>query len=331
MNEVQVIGSHNSYKVAIEPGILQILATQDSAQAVYLDYQHISVIDQLDLGLRSLEFDVFYDPEGGKYSNPMGLALLKQQGVTPQPFDPEGVLNQPGMKMFHVQDIDFRSHHLLLKDGLEAIKKWSNTHPDHMPVFITVNTKDEVLPNPGFNEPLPFDKQALDDLDKELADVLGDKLITPDQIRGDFNSLEKAILTNGWPALNEVKGKFMFILDQRGQKMQDYVAGHPALKGRKMFTIPDEGTPESGVRILNNAKEDQQKIKQLIEKGYIVRTRADANTIEARTNDYSSFEAAKKSGAQIISTDYYQEDTKIGTGYKVQFEGGIFFRKNPFF
>jgi len=36
----------------------------------------------------------------------------------------------------------------------------------------------------------------------------------------------------------------------------------------------------------------------------MVRARADAETKESRTDDYTKFEKAKESGAQVISTDY---------------------------
>ena len=51
--------------------------------------------------------------------------------------------------------------------------------------------------------------------------------------------------------------------------------------------------------------------------GYLVRTRSDANTTEARENDYSRFEAALESGAQIISTDYYLPDTLFGNAFHI--------------
>jgi hypothetical protein len=54
----------------------------------------------------------------------------------------------------------------------------------------------------------------------------------------------------------------------------------------------------------------------------MVPTRADADTIEARKGDYGRWEAALQSGAQVISTDYYEADPQLGTGYKVQLPGG---------
>jgi hypothetical protein len=53
-------------------------------------------------------------------------------------------------------------------------------------------------------------------------------------------------------------------------------------------------------------------------KKFIVRTRSDAGTIEARNNDYRRFNAAWQSGSQIISTDYYKPDKRF-SDYQVKF------------
>ncbi|MFT5370343.1 MAG: hypothetical protein ACI8V2_005325, partial [Candidatus Latescibacterota bacterium] len=40
INEIQTIGSHNSYKKAIDPSLMAILTQADSATARSLDYAH---------------------------------------------------------------------------------------------------------------------------------------------------------------------------------------------------------------------------------------------------------------------------------------------------
>ena len=81
--------------------------------------------------------------------------------------------------------------------------------------------------------------------------------------------------------------------------------------------------------IINNAKAAQDRISRMVKKGYMVRTRADADTREARANDRSSFEAACASGAQIITTDYYYKSTFFPSDYKVSFEDGSYTRRIP--
>ena len=84
-----------------------------------------------------------------------------------------------------------------------------------------------------------------------------------------------------------------------------------------MFVNAPAGTAEAAFMVINDPVRDQQKIRNMVELGYMVRTRSDANTTEARNNDYRRFEAARKSGAQIISTDYYYPDTLFGTGFHI--------------
>lgn len=44
----------------------------------------------------------------------------------------------------------------------------------------------------------------------------------------------------------------------------------------------------------------------------MVRTGTDAGTLDARINSYQRFEAAMRSNAQLISTDFYKPDPSIG-------------------
>lgn len=322
INEYRVLGSHNSYKQAIEPPLLAILKkSADSARIKTLEYTHLSLTAQLDLGLRALEIDVTHDPLGGKYAHPMGLDLIKKSGSRTLPYDNEQKLLKPGMKVFHIQDIDFRSSQLLFVDALQEIKNWSKANPNHHPIFITVNAKDEIIDKPGFKRPILFEKKALDSIDVEIRSVFSEnQLITPDKLRGNAKTLEQAVLTKGWPTLKEAKGKILFVFDEKGKKLEDYRDGHPSLQGRVMFISALEGEPEAAFMIINEAITDEAKIKKLVQKGYFVRTRSDADTNEARKGDYSRYEAALRSQAQIISTDYYMEGSPYGKPFRIFFK-----------
>ena len=325
LNDIQVIGSHNSYKIAIEKPLWNYLFQLDSTTAKSLQYDHPSLTDQLDLGLRNLELDIFHDPMGGRYAKPKGIAIVKQTGEIPLPFDINAELKEPGLKMFHIQDIDFRSHQLLFKNGLRELKEWSNKNPDHTPIFVLINAKDSKVPET--TDPLPFTKAALDSLDLEIMSVLSkDKLITPDMVRGDFNSLEEAITTKGWPNLEDLKGRFIFVLDEKERKINAYIDGHPSLKNRVLFVNIHEGNPEAAFRIINDPIKNFNHIRALVSKGYLVRTRADAGTFDARSNDYTRFEKAKACGAQIISTDYYVPTTLFSSNFQINFAKGVYER-----
>jgi len=323
MNQVQVLGSHNSYKQAIDPSLRALLRASMGDRLNGLEYSHISLQAQLDLGLRSLELDVVYDPAGGLYAKPRGLELVREMDLPAGPtYDPDGLMARPGFKILHVPDIDFRSHAYTLQQALAQLKKWSDRHPRHLPVIVTMNAKDSGVDKPGYTRPLPFDRAAFEAWDKELCDgMTAAKLITPDEVRGNYASLEEAVLAHSWPVLEKARGRFLFVLDEKGDKLRLYIAGHPSLRGRVMFVDAEEGTPESAFRIVNEPAANLAYIQYLVRSGYLVRTRADAETVEARSADYRRWKAALISGAHVISTDYYKPDPELKTGYHVKLPG----------
>lgn len=331
INHYQFIGSHNSYKEYIDPNLVKLIEKTDTTRSLKgVEYHHIGLSEQLTLGLRALEIDIYADAQGGKFANPKGYTWAGKP--TARPYDTEGVMKEAGFKVLHIQDIDFRSHCLAFKNCLQELKQWSNAHPTHEPIFITMNAKDDTVKRAEFAAPEKFTAAVFDQLDKVLVENMGkEKLITPDDIRGKFATLEESVLKNGWPKRTQAQGKFFFILDENEEKTAYYIQNHASLKGRVMFVNAPANTPEAAILIMNDAIKEGEKIKENVKKGYIVRTRADADTREARTNDYSRFKAAQASGAQIISTDYYVKTTLFPSNFIVHFEGKSYFKKNPLF
>jgi hypothetical protein len=240
-------------------------------------------------------------------------------------------MKEPGFKILHIPDLDFRSDVLTLKQCLSELRAWSDKHRDHYPVFITLEAKDGAGSNKELTEPEPFTPALFDELDQVLEAGLGkEHLITPDMVRGHYATLESAVLSGNWPSLKAARGKFLFILDDHDRKRDMYIAGHPSLKGRVLFINGEPGMPEAATMIRNDPT--MPEIKNLVEKGYIIRTRADADTKEARMNDKTEFMAACASGAQIITTDYYRKSTHFKSEYVVRFEGGSkYVRMDPVF
>ncbi|KDN55619.1 phosphatidylinositol-specific phospholipase C1-like protein [Flavobacterium seoulense] len=322
INQLQVIGSHNSYRQAMEADLYNAIQAKDTSRSLKgLQYTHISITEQLNKGLRNLEIDVQADAKGGKFAHPKGLDIVKSKAT----YDPNGEMKKPGFKVFHMIDIDFRTSCYTLQNCLAELKNWSDANPDHTPVFITLEPKDDDSFLGTKSE--KFTAELFDALDNELRKGLGDKLITPDMVRGKYKTLEEAVLNNNWPTVEKAKGKFLFILDNNGAKRDLYALNHPSLKGRAAFINAEPGKPEAATLFRNNPEDNT--ITDLVKKGYIIRTRADADTKEARNNDYSHFEAAKKSGAQVITTDYYLPSTLFKSSYQVKYDDGTYVRPNP--
>ena len=101
MSDIQSVGSHNSYKLAIPEAELELIRQFNPRSAITLDYSHIGLREQLELGLRQLELDILYDPEGGRYATPLLPKLTADDGQIN--FDSSELL-EPGFKVLHAQD-----------------------------------------------------------------------------------------------------------------------------------------------------------------------------------------------------------------------------------
>jgi hypothetical protein len=326
MNEVQYLGTHNSYHVRLRDDLFQLLADFDAELALTLDYGQDPLTEQFDTqGVRQIELDIFYDPEGGLYADRHALVLVDEDIASGIP-----ELSEPGLKVLHVQEVDYETTCYTFNACLTEIKMWSDTNPGHLPITVLVEAKDAEIEDPGigFVIPLPFDSAALDDIDAEILAVFPEsQLITPDLVRGKEDSLEEVILSEGWPLLDKVRGRVMFALDNGGTIRDLYIEGHPSLAGRVMFADSGMGTPEAAFVKRNNPS-DFVAIQELVSQGYMVRTRADADTEQARTGDTTRRDTALESGAHFVSTDYPVPDPRF-TDYQVTIPGGYIARCNP--
>lgn len=340
INQIQIIASHNSYHLKTDSAVFVFLERLDSLGAlpaqydpVGIDYWHLPLAEQMgNYNVRGLELDIYNDPQGGHFYNRAGYTF---SGRLAESHIPE--LNEPGFKIIHIPDFDFNTTNYSFKSALQDVRNWSLAHPNHLPIFINIETKEDavsdVLSISNLVVPIPFDADAADKLDEEIKSVFGeglDKVITPDDIRGNYATLEAAALAGNWPKLAEARGKVVFILE--GAAENEYKAGYPSLQGRAAFVYSNPGTPEAAFVILNSPVGSFNQIQQRVGQGYIVRTRADSNTDEARSGDYTNMHAAFNSWAQIVSTDYYRPDPRAGDGtwtdFTVRFSGGELARIN---
>jgi len=150
MNALQTVGSHNSYKMAIAPQEMANLRRSNPKAADTLDYSHEPLTQQLDDGARQLELDFVYDPQGGRYLTPLGRKMAPDT----TPYDLTS-MSRPGMKVIHVPDIDYRSVCPLFTDCLKEVRAWSKAHPDHVPILIIFNLKQDQIRVPGAVPLLP--------------------------------------------------------------------------------------------------------------------------------------------------------------------------------
>ena len=314
LNDLQVIGTHNSYKRAMPAATMARLRAADPKLADALDYAHRDLSEQLDEGARQLEIDVNYDPQGGHYARGSD--------------DP--ALRRAGYKVLHIPGIDNSSSCVLLTECLTIIRRWSDAHPRHVPIMLMFNVKDEQNAARGGIDSIVPDAAGYDALDAEIRAVLPPaKLITPDDVQGRYPTLRDAVLANNWPTLEQARGKILFAMDEPPAKVALYRGARRSLEGRVFFINTDEDSPAAAYLTLNETVADAARIRRDVAAGYLVRTRADAETREARTNDTRRRDTALASGAQYVSTDYLWPDPRFAGGYNVALPGGGVVRCNP--
>ncbi|MBN02545.1 Ca2+-dependent phosphoinositide-specific phospholipase C [Ponticaulis sp.] len=327
LSDYQIIGSHNSYKRALPLSLLAQLQADSPRLAQQINYHHPALADQLSLGLRQLEIDVVNDPEGNQYDQPQMAERLSEQWLTAAE---RHALAQPGFKVLHIPHVDVLSHCVLFKECLSQLKNWSDSHPDHFPVMVMLNAKEN---QPAFisrPDPAPFTTQTYQSLDEEIRSVMQSKLVTPDDIRGEFNQLSEAVRRCGWPAIESLRGKFIFLFDANANQRALYANGHPSLRGRSMFASYPPESDEAAIMVRNDPTTGFTQIRQLIQQGFLVRTRADADFRATPAQMQEQFAHAQRSGAQFISTDFYPGSPQsLQTGHIVRFADGALVRANP--
>jgi hypothetical protein len=283
---------------------VQVLATHNSyhiqqdvpiASPPTQQYTHAPLDQQLDLGARGFELDVVNAPDGQ-------------------------------FPVLHTPMIDATSNCTPLAQCLQVTRTWSRAHPGHVPIFILVEPRDEPIDFVIDPQLRPFDAPGLDQLDALVRSSLGRQLITPDSVRGKAKTLRRAVTGRGWPTLGKTRGKIMVTLSTGGPVRDVYRQGHPSLEGRAMFVTSGERAASAAVIKVDTP--DEARIQGLVKQGFIVRTRADADLVEARANDVTRRDLALRSGAQIVSTDFEVAVPAIGD-YVVQIPGGTPARCDP--
>ena len=340
LNQIQVMGSHNSYHKHMDNRLFSflqrinfILPSEYKVEA--LDYAHEPLDVQLNTyALRSFELDIYADPQGGRFYKRQGnffAGMPLNSNITE--------LQAPGYKIMHIPDIDYETHFYTFKSALSALKLWSDAHPNHLPVFILIEGKEQtvgdILGFLGFTTAIKFTPALTDQIDDEIKSVFGNdlqKVITPDKVRGSYTTLKAAALANNWPTIGDSRGKFIFIM--QGESVNEYVQGHPNLENRAMFVQANENNTYAAFIEFDDPIAKQNQIINTVQKNYIVRTRADEPNHENRTGNYDRQNKAFISGAQIISTDYYRPDARYLTNtqfkdYQCKFPDNAIARINP--
>jgi hypothetical protein len=286
INQLQYIGTHNSYHIRV-PG-------KSKREVAEWNYNHAPLDVQLDRGVRSFELDLHY--KEGEF------------------------------EVFHVPLLDEGTTCRKLRDALATVRKWSDAHPRHVPISFLFELKKE---GPGLDRRIrEADAEGLDRLDQVLcAGFPAERRITPDDVRGEADTLREAVTSKGWPTLGASRGKVFFILHDAGAKRELYTREHPSLRGRAMFVRSDDNRDDAAVLILDNPR--SESIDGMAKLGYFIRTRADADLRGNLAERQARRDIAFASGANILSTDFPSGEAEADTGYVVEFPDAAQARVNP--
>jgi hypothetical protein len=334
MNEVQVIGTHNSYKretTPAEQAKYDELIHTPGDYAKFLAYSHASIPNQLQRQeVRGLELDLWGDPQGGLYANPL---VRRELGLGPLT-NPEWT--KPGAKMIHIADFDYNSTCIRFVTCLQQVRDWSAAHPRHLPILIMLEFKQSdsrAVAAGGVKAP-PWDAPALEGVEAEIRSVFRDRdMITADDIRRRGLTLEQSVLRFGWPRLDDARGKVAFLMDNDPGPIRDaYTAGHPNLEGRAIFTNSRPGFQDAAFIKRNEPRNaNLAEIQDLVRRGYLIRTRSDVPLTTVLNGDTTQLDAALRSGAQLISTDFPEVgmSARYDRDYVAEMPDGGTWRCNP--
>lgn len=276
-NEVAFLGTHNSYQLKSSEEFSKLYDALDIMTFGIVDSTKTSfnmdtLTEQLQLGIRSLEMDI------------------------------ETVVNDDEVSFVVSHDplLDNASACYDFEKALEEIKMWSDANPGHLPVSIIIEPKKNLLPVNGMKN---FSLEYANIFDSLLREKLGDTLLTPDEMMGDFESFKAMRENDGWLPLGDTLGKVLVLLHDT-TVTDKYISQDESIKTQAMFPMlryADRNKSYTSF-IIDNEPDDALKHEKesIYECNLIVRTRADSFP----TFSDDRYEAANKCKAQIISTDY---------------------------
>jgi hypothetical protein len=331
LHQIQVIGTHNSYHIEPAAGLKPLIRAAGASLLQSIEYTHRPLPEQLSrLTVRQLELDIYADPDGELFARPLGRALALAAGGDPG-VDPNatGLLSQPGFKVLHAPGFDYATQVPTLSGAFEQIREWSVANPGHLPVMILLELK-EFAPGPSGVQPVKYTAAVLRDLHQLISDTFPREacLIPEDLCEPGDECVRDAVLRRGWPKLSSIRGRVFFCLDNEGGWVERWLEAMRGIERPSVFVSVAPEHPQAAWLKRNDPVGQFAEIQELVQRNFLVRTRADADTRESRSGDTTRRERAFASGAQYISTDFPEADVRF-TDYAVCWPAGVAGRRNP--
>ena len=167
-------------------------------------YTHLPLNEQLDTqGVRQFELDIHYHVEGVSGVSSAGL--------------------------------DAETTCLQFSECMRVVKEWSDHTPHHMPLMIWLELKDDIDELVPELDLLDGRYEALEDAVLEIWPK--ERIVTPDEVRGEDSTLSEAITTRGWPTVCATR-PCRICPAGGGIHRDNYLQGAPTLENGCFVQVP---------------------------------------------------------------------------------------------
>lgn len=282
-NEMAFLATHNSYqrlstettrKYQIPFKILSFgIETFNKT-----DFESDTLTTQFELGIRSIELDIEAMEKGSQVS----------------------------FTVMHKPVMDSATTCFDFEQALEEIVMWSDHNPNHLPISIIIESKQEVGPVDGLKI---FSIEHAPAFDNVLKTKLGDKLLTPADFLGEHKNFKAMREADDWMKVKDMLGKVVVILHEN-KMTEDYVELDETLRTQAMIPsllYKQRNRDYASIIIDNNPKKTVKRKDTFQQGNFIVRTRADSYPKFSEER----YELTEDCGSQIITSDYVPRTVRL--------------------
>ena len=224
-----------------------------------LNYAHPDLTTQLEeLKLRCFELDIHWQP-------------------SPK-FDPE---------VFHIRWFDEKTNCSPLSSCLSEMLSWSQANPNHLPITTLIESKK-----------FWQDEDFALNFNTLLVQTIGrSNIFSPRNLQGSYKSIEERLNKQGWPDVNSLRGKFIFILNNPRKWDHGY---HQTTGSNLAFSWTTDEGPWTGFIKIEDP--DILEIQKAIKKQLIVYSRTDKHLIHDENRRLNAI----NSGVQLLYSDFIE-------------------------
>ena len=318
LNQIQVVGTHNSYHVEASPAEKALRIGSGLIDESTLEYGFPPLTEQLDLqGVRQIELDVWADPAGGLYAAPR-LRTLALEG----PYDP--AMSSPASRSCTSRTTTTARRASRSRRACRRSRPGRTPIRGHVPLAILRRAQGHgaaASASPPRSRcrgrACRWTRSTRRSAPSSRPSASSSRTrARPPPDAGGRRAARRLAGARGEPRQGAVpdgqRRALPHALPARAIRACAAACSSPTAR-------PACPTPPSS-RPTTRRGAELARIRRAVRLGYVVRTRADEDTREARSGDMRRARRALASGAQWVSTDYPAPGiaARFGTDYVVR-------------